>query len=85
MVRVRSAGEGIDVFRFPDRGLYAGEQLVFTRDSCGRATRGVAKNSPAQFRHALNRDPRCVESMNSGCGLELADARLTVAGLSVSA
>lgn len=27
-----------DVFRFPDRGLYTGEQLVFTRDAGGRAT-----------------------------------------------
>jgi CubicO group peptidase (beta-lactamase class C family)/D-alanyl-D-alanine dipeptidase len=27
-----------DVFRFPDRGLYPGEELSFTRDSSGRAT-----------------------------------------------
>lgn len=28
-----------NVFRFPDRGLYDGESLVFTRDAQGRATR----------------------------------------------
>lgn len=28
-----------DVFAFPDRGLYPGEQLVFTRDARGAATR----------------------------------------------
>jgi D-alanyl-D-alanine dipeptidase len=39
-----------DVFRFPDRGLYAGEQLVFTRDSRGRATRVVAANVAFQRR-----------------------------------
>lgn len=27
-----------NVFRFPDRGLYPGERLVFTRDAAGRAT-----------------------------------------------
>lgn len=30
---------GSDVFRFPNRGLYHGEQLVFIRDANGRATR----------------------------------------------
>jgi D-alanyl-D-alanine dipeptidase len=28
-----------DVFAFPDRGLYPGERLIFTRDETGRATR----------------------------------------------
>ncbi|MGH9902304.1 MAG: M15 family metallopeptidase, partial [Pyrinomonadaceae bacterium] len=31
-----------NVFRFPDRGLYPGERLVFTRDAQGRATEVVA-------------------------------------------
>ncbi|MEP6692888.1 MAG: M15 family metallopeptidase, partial [Gemmatimonadaceae bacterium] len=33
-----------DVFAFPKSGLYDGEQLVFTRDAHGRATRVVAAN-----------------------------------------
>ncbi len=33
-----------DVFRFPDRGLYEGESLRFTRDALGRATRVEAAN-----------------------------------------
>ncbi|MDQ6787719.1 MAG: serine hydrolase [Acidobacteriota bacterium] len=31
-----------NVFKFPNRGLYDGEQLVFTRDASGRATQVVA-------------------------------------------
>jgi D-alanyl-D-alanine dipeptidase len=34
--------ESSDVFRFPKRGLYDGESLVFTRDASGRATRVTA-------------------------------------------
>ncbi|MDR3623365.1 MAG: serine hydrolase [Paludisphaera borealis] len=34
--------ESPDVFRFPKRGLYDGESIVFTRDASGRATRAVA-------------------------------------------
>jgi CubicO group peptidase (beta-lactamase class C family)/D-alanyl-D-alanine dipeptidase len=33
-----------NVFKFPDRGLYDGEQLIFTRDAKGRATQVVAAN-----------------------------------------
>jgi D-alanyl-D-alanine dipeptidase len=33
-----------NVFKFPDRGLYHGERLVFTRDADGRATAVVAAN-----------------------------------------
>lgn len=33
-----------NVFRFPDHGLYDGEQLVFTRDAKGRGTQVVAAN-----------------------------------------
>jgi len=33
---------GPDLFRFPDRGLYEGESLRFTRDETGRATQVVA-------------------------------------------
>ena len=33
-----------NVFKFPDRGLYSGEQLVFTRDSNGKATEVDAAN-----------------------------------------
>ncbi len=33
-----------NVFKFPNRGLYDGEQLVFTRDKMGRATQVVAAN-----------------------------------------
>lgn len=33
-----------NVFKFPGRGLYDGEQLVFTRDASGRATQVVAAN-----------------------------------------
>ncbi|MGH9872899.1 MAG: M15 family metallopeptidase, partial [Pyrinomonadaceae bacterium] len=33
-----------NVFKFPDRGLYAGERLIFTRDARGRATQVVAAN-----------------------------------------
>jgi CubicO group peptidase (beta-lactamase class C family)/D-alanyl-D-alanine dipeptidase len=39
-----------DVFRFPDHGLYAGEQLVFTRDARGRATQVIAANVTFQRR-----------------------------------
>ncbi|HSB60193.1 MAG TPA: M15 family metallopeptidase, partial [Vicinamibacteria bacterium] len=35
---------GKDSFRFPDRGLYAGEPVVFARDASGRATRVNAAN-----------------------------------------
>ena len=31
-----------DVFNFPDRGLYPGEQVIFERDKAGKATRIVA-------------------------------------------
>lgn len=34
--------ESADVYRFPARGLYAGERIVFTRDPAGRATWAVA-------------------------------------------
>jgi CubicO group peptidase (beta-lactamase class C family)/D-alanyl-D-alanine dipeptidase len=33
-----------DEFRFPDRGLYAGERLIFTRDAKGHATQVNAGN-----------------------------------------
>ena len=33
-----------NIFKFPNRGLYDGEQLVFTRDASGRATQVVAAN-----------------------------------------
>lgn len=33
-----------NVFKFPDHGLYDGEQLVFTRDAKGRGTQVVAAN-----------------------------------------
>ncbi len=33
-----------DVFKFPDRGLYDGERLIFRRDAKGRATQVVAAN-----------------------------------------
>lgn len=33
-----------DVFKFPNRGLYDGERLFFTRDANGRATQVVAAN-----------------------------------------
>ena len=33
-----------NIFKFPNRGLYDGEQLVFTRDGNGRATQVVAAN-----------------------------------------
>ncbi len=33
-----------NVFKFPNRGLYDGEQLIFTRDARGRATQVVAAN-----------------------------------------
>jgi len=33
-----------NVFKFPNRGLYDGEQLVFTRDASGRATQVIAAN-----------------------------------------
>ncbi len=33
-----------NVFKFPNRGLYDGERLVFTRDAKGRATQVVAAN-----------------------------------------
>lgn len=33
-----------NVYAFPNRGLYPGEQLVFTRDARGRATRVTAAN-----------------------------------------
>ena len=33
-----------DEFRFPDRGLYAGERLIFTRDAQGHATQVNAGN-----------------------------------------
>jgi CubicO group peptidase (beta-lactamase class C family)/D-alanyl-D-alanine dipeptidase len=33
-----------DTFKFPDRGLYAGERLTFKRDSTGRVTGVVAAN-----------------------------------------
>ncbi|MDQ3061755.1 MAG: serine hydrolase [Acidobacteriota bacterium] len=33
-----------NIFKFPNRGLYDGEQLVFTRDANGRATQVVAAN-----------------------------------------
>jgi CubicO group peptidase (beta-lactamase class C family)/D-alanyl-D-alanine dipeptidase len=34
--------ESADVYRFPDRGMFAGEKVVFSRDRSGRATRAVA-------------------------------------------
>jgi CubicO group peptidase (beta-lactamase class C family)/D-alanyl-D-alanine dipeptidase len=33
-----------DVYQFPDRGLYAGERVIFSRDASGRATQVVAGN-----------------------------------------
>ncbi len=33
-----------NVFKFPNRGLYDGERLIFTRDAKGRATQVVAAN-----------------------------------------
>ena len=33
-----------DVFRFPDRGPYGGERVVFTRDAAGRPTQVAAGN-----------------------------------------
>ena len=39
-----------DVFRFPDRGLYLGESLRFTRDATGRATQVDAANVVFQRR-----------------------------------
>ncbi len=39
-----------NVFKFPDRGLYDGEQLVFTRDKSGKATQVNAANVVFQHR-----------------------------------
>ena len=39
-----------DVFKFPDRGLYVGETLKFTRDSNGRATKVTAANVVFEYR-----------------------------------
>ena len=40
-----------NVFKFPNRGLYDGERLVFTRDSKGQATQVVAANVAFKRRH----------------------------------
>jgi len=39
-----------NVYKFPRRGLYDGERLVFTRDASGRATAVAASNVPFQRR-----------------------------------
>ena len=39
-----------NIFKFPRRGLYDGERLVFTRDARGRATMVAAANVPFQRR-----------------------------------
>ncbi|MCA9738330.1 MAG: M15 family metallopeptidase [Gemmatimonadetes bacterium] len=46
--------EGPDRFRFPDRGLYDHETLVFERDADGRATRAVLAGSVVFERRALS-------------------------------
>lgn len=39
------------VFKFPDYGLYKGDQLIFTRDKAGRATHVEAASVPFKRRH----------------------------------
>lgn len=39
-----------DVFKFPDRGLYHGEQIRFKRDKSGRATQMIAAGIPFERR-----------------------------------
>jgi len=40
-----------NVFKFPDRGLYDGERLIFTRDQTGRATQVEAASVVFKRRH----------------------------------
>ncbi|HSP14037.1 MAG TPA: serine hydrolase [Thermoanaerobaculia bacterium] len=42
--------ESANVYKFPRRGMYDGERLVFTRDASGRATAVAASNVPFQRR-----------------------------------
>ena len=47
-----------DVYRFPDWGLYEGEEIVFRRDSNGRATVAVAGSVPFKRRALAGDDDR---------------------------
>ncbi len=47
---------GPDLFRFPDRGLYAGETLRFERDARGRATKAVLADAVVFERRAVGTD-----------------------------
>jgi D-alanyl-D-alanine dipeptidase len=47
-----------DVYRFPDRGLYQSEEILFRRDSNGRATVAIAGSVPFKRRALAGDDDR---------------------------